>query len=281
MAKKDLVDALYIVPESLENRIIGNIDTIGMPSSEDEAILAIGKLSANINNHILKPLSGLDITELLLRVGQRSSTSIAALLSGLESIVNAGALEIVSPKADGIYCGWFDDWRCTADGVKSVKVTSGEETIDLEQDTDNPKLWRAVCPFAIGQYEATFTATPESGDAITQTVNFSVVDWSTFPVRGATYRPEQIDHVMVKTPGADLESLSVTLISAGSKIVDLLLMAGDEWSATVNEGIDAILDPLSSATTLVVDMTISGVKKTGGVIQSAIEFFIEPSEGGE
>ena len=72
MSKKDFIDALHVVPKSLEDRVFGEIGEIGMPSDEESAILAIGKLSANINNKILKPLSGLDVTELLLRVGQRS-----------------------------------------------------------------------------------------------------------------------------------------------------------------------------------------------------------------
>lgn len=272
MSKKDFIDALHVVPEALENRVFGTIETIGMPSDEESAILAIGRLSANINNQILRPLSGLDVTELLLRVGQRSSTAIAGLLSGLECIVNAGALEIVSPKADGIYCGWFDDWRCTADGVKSVKVTCGEDSIDLAQDADNAKLWKAVCPIAIGQYEATFTATPESGDAITQTVNFSVVDWSTFPVRGATYRPEQIDHVSVSAPGAELESVSITLMSES---IDLALNAYDEWQAAVSEDTRAALKALVVGS---VKMTVSAAKMTEGLIESVIEFFIEVAE---
>lgn len=275
MSKKDFVNALHVVPKSLEDRVFGTIETIGMPSDEESAILAIGRLSANINNQILRPLSGLDVTELLLRVGQRSSTAIAGLLSGLESIVNAGALEIVSPKADGIYCGWFDDWRCTADGVAAVKVTCGEDTIDLKQDTENKKLWAAVCPIAIGQYEATFTAMPESGEAITQTVNFSVVDWSTFPVRGATYRPEQIDHVSVTAPGAELKSLSVQLMTES---IDLALAAADQWGAAVDEG---IMSALQEAPHTAVNMTISAVKMTGGVIESVIEFFVEPFEGDE
>ena len=274
MSKKDLIDALHEVPKALEDRVFGTIETIGMPSDEESAILAIGKLSANINNQILRPLSGLDVTELLLRVGQRSSTAIAGLLSGLEYIVNPGTLTIESPKADGIYCGWFDDWRCTADGVKSVKVTCGEDSIDLAQDTDNAKLWKAVCPIAIGQYEATFTATPESGEAITQTVNFSVVDWSTFPVRGATYRPEQIDHVSVTAPGAALESVSVSLMTES---IDLALTTVDQWSAAVDEGILAALQELPHTA---VNMTISGAKMTGGIIESVIEFFVEPFEGG-
>ena len=272
MSKKDFIDALHVVPESLEDRVFGEIDEIGMPSDEESAILAIGKLSANINNKILKPLSGLDVTELLLRVGQRSNTAIAGLLSGLECIVNAGALEIVSPKADGIYCGWFDDWRCTADGVKSVKVTCGEDSIDLAQDTDNAKLWKAVCPIAIGQYKATFTATPESGEAITQTVNFSVVDWSTFPVRGATYRPEQIDHVSVSAPGAELESVSITLMSES---IDLALNAYDEWQAAVSEDTRAALKALVAGSA---KMTISAAKMTEGLFESVIEFFIEVAE---
>lgn len=275
MSKKDFIDALHVVPKSLEDRVFGTIETIGMPSDEESAILAIGRLSANINNQILRPLSGLDVTELLLRVGQRSSTAIAGLLSGLESIVNAGALEIVSPKADGIYCGWFDDWRCTADGVAAVKVTCGEDTIDLKQDTGNKKLWAAVCPIAIGQYEATFTAMPESGEAITQTVNFSVVDWSTFPVRGATYRPEQIDHVSVTAPGAELKSLSVQLMTES---IDLALTTVDQWGAAVNEG---IMSALQEVPHTAVNMTISAVKMTGGVIESVIEFFVEPFEGDE
>lgn len=275
MSKKDFIDALHVVPKSLEDRVFGTIETIGMPSDEESAILAIGRLSANINNQILRPLSGLDVTELLLRVGQRSSTAIAGLLSGLESIVNAGALEIVSPKADGIYCGWFDDWRCTADGVAAVKVTCGEDTIDLKQDTGNKQLWAAVCPIAIGQYEATFTAMPESGEAITQTVNFSVVDWSTFPVRGATYRPEQIDHVSVTAPGAELKSLSVQLMTES---IDLALTTVDQWGAAVNEG---IMSALREVHPTAINMTISAVKMTGGVIESVIEFFVEPFEGDE
>ena len=275
MSKKDFIDALHVVPKSLEDRVFGTIETIGMPSDEESAILAIGRLSANINNQILRPLSGLDVTELLLRVGQRSSTAIAGLLSGLESIVNAGALEIVSPKADGIYCGWFDDWRCTADGVAAVKVTCGEDTIDLKQDTGNKQLWAAVCPIAIGQYEATFTAMPESGEAITQTVNFSVVDWSTFPVRGATYRPEQIDHVSVTAPGAELKSLSVQLMTES---IDLALTTVDQWGAAVNEG---IMSALQEVHLTAINMTISAVKMTGGVIESVIEFFVEPFEGDE
>ena len=272
MSKKDFIDALHVVPESLEDRVFGTIETIGMPSDEESAILAIGRLSANINNQILRPLSGLDVTELLLRVGQRSSTAIAGLLSGLESIVNAGALEIVSPKADGIYCGWFDDWRCTADGVAAVKVTCGEDTIDLKQDTGNKKLWAAVCPIAIGQYEATFTAMPESGEAITQTVNFSVVDWSTFPVRGATYRPEQIDHVSVTAPGAELKSVSITLMSES---IDLALNAYDEWQAAVSEDTRAALKALVVGSA---KMTVSAAKMTGGLFESVIEFFIEVAE---
>ena len=275
MSKKDFIDALHVVPKSLEDRVFGTIETIGMPSDEESAILAIGRLSANINNQILRPLSGLDVTELLLRVGQRSSTAIAGLLSGLESIVNAGALEIVSPKADGIYCGWFDDWRCTADGVAAVKVICGEDTIDLKQDTGNKKLWAAVCPIAIGQYEATFTAMPESGEAITQTVNFSVVDWSTFPVRGATYRPEQIDHVSVTAPGAELKSLSVQLMTES---IDLALTTVDQWGAAINEGIMSAFQEMPH---IAVNMTISAVKMTGGVIKSVIEFFVEPFEGDE
>ena len=275
MSKKDFIDALHVVPKSLEDRVFGTIETIGMPSDEESAILAIGRLSANINNQILRPLSGLDVTELLLRVGQRSSTAIAGLLSGLESIVNAGALEIVSPKADGIYCGWFDDWRCTADGVAAVKVTCGEDTIDLKQDTGNKKLWAAVCPIAIGQYEATFTAMPESGEAITQTVNFSVVDWSTFPVRGATYRPEQIDHVSVAAPGAELKSLSVQLMTES---IVLALTTVDQWNAAVNE---RIMSALREVHHTAINMTISAVKMTGGVIESVIEFFVEPFKGDE
>lgn len=275
MSKKDFIDALHEVPEALENRVFGTIETIGMPSDEESAILAIGRLSANINNQILRPLSGLDVTELLLRVGQRSSTSIAGLLAGLECIVNTGDLTIESPKPDGIYCGWFDDWRCTADGVKAVKVTCGEDTIDLKQDAENNKLWAAVCPIAIGQYEATFTATPESGDAITQTVNFSVVDWSTFPVRGATYRPEQIDHVSVNAPGAELKSVSVTLMTES---IDLALTSANQWGAAASEGVMAALQEFPHAA---VNMTISAVKMTGGIIKSVIEFFVEPFEGDE
>ena len=275
MSKKDFIDALHEVPKALEDRVFGNIETIGMPSDEESAILAIGRLSANINNQILRPLSGLDVTELLLRVGQRSSTAIAGLLSGLECIVYTGALDIVSPKPDGIYCGWFDDWRCTADGVQAVKVTCGEESIDLRQDKNDPKLWVAVCPVAIGQYEATFTAMPESGEAITQTVNFSVVNWSTFPVRGATYRPEQIDHVSVTAPGAELKSLSVQLMTES---IDLALTTVDQWSAAVDEG---IMSALQEAPHTAVNMTISAVKMTGGIIESVIEFFVEPFKGDE
>ena len=273
MSKKDFIDALHVVPKSLEDRVFGTIETIGMPSDEESAILAIGRLSANINNQILRPLSGLDVTELLLRVGQRSSTAIAGLLSGLECVVHTGSMKILSPEDNAIYCGFFDEWQCLADGVSAVTVNCGKDKIKLAPDKDKKNTWYAISPVPIGQHKATFTATPKSGEAIVIETAFSVVDWSTFPFKGATYRPEQIDHVSVTAPNSNLKELSVTLFENS---YDLVLSAVDTWT---QDGIS--FSTIGNILPGAKKMFIAGVLFDGGVITSVIDFFIETAEGGE
>ena len=200
MSKKEFIDALHEVPKALEDRVFGTIETIGMPSDEESAILAIGKLSANINNQILRPLSGLDVTELLLRVGQRSSTAIAGLLSGLEIIVgNSSGFEVISPE-DGSLVETYCEFVCSGAGIVSVEVSVSGETIKLQAKGDKFRGFPDA-PLSAGKHSATFTAT--FGDKSTDkkninfeaTTNINIV--STFPQEGQSYTPGQVNRIEI------------------------------------------------------------------------------------
>lgn len=203
MSKQQFIDALYEVPDVLAGRIFGDIDTIPMPETEEDAMIAVGKLSANLNNAFLKPLAKLDVTELLLRVGQRSSTAISNLLAGLEVIAGSGGgkLTILSPVEGGAYPNYFE-CACSGNGLTSVVVTIGEMEIDLAQ-TDGGNTWNGypMIPIPTGKHQAAFLATFGDGSTAAATINFETTAniglVATFPANETSYSPEEIAEVSV------------------------------------------------------------------------------------
>lgn len=96
--KQEFIEALLDIGE-LRQVVFGSPVDVSNPDSESDAVIAMGKLSYNINQFILKPLAGLDLTELVLRVGQRNPSTVLSLLSNLE-LIDAGqgvAVEVLSP----------------------------------------------------------------------------------------------------------------------------------------------------------------------------------------
>ena len=226
MSKKTLVDALYVVPEVLLNRIFGEFPDIPMPETEEAAIIAIGKFSANMNNFLLKPLSGLDIVELLLRVGQKNSTAIDALLSGLEVIAGAegggGKLAVTCPTDGGVYPNFFDGFVCSGQGIESVSVDVGGDVIALTADGDT---WSAglTVPMATGKHTATFSATFKDDSTAEQTVDFETTAnmelVATFPENETTYAPEEIDRIEVElSDDAAAQNASVNVSVFGQSL---------------------------------------------------------------
>lgn len=126
MSKTALYNELCKVPDVLSGRVFGTIEEIPIPETETDAIIAMGVLSANINNQILMPLSGLDLVELLLRVGQRNSTSIAALLAGLESLgaaMSENSFLIQSPANNSTFTPGEDILiKVTGDNIEKVEI---------------------------------------------------------------------------------------------------------------------------------------------------------------
>lgn len=178
MSKKTFVDELYVVPDSLQNRVLGTFPTIPVPTTESEAVIAMGVLSANLNNALFAPLEGLDLVELLLRVGQRNSTSIAMLLSSLEVIAaTSDGLTIISPQ-EGAEIGLGAQFACSGVGIQSVTVTiEGAMEFDLTLDGD---IWSGTLTdsLAAGEYSATFTATLADESTLSASVSFSIVESS-------------------------------------------------------------------------------------------------------
>lgn len=244
MSKQQFIDALYEVPDVLAGRIFGDIDTIPMPETEEDAMIAVGKLSANLNNAFLKPLAKLDVTELLLRVGQRSSTAISNLLAGLEVIAGSGGgkLTILSPVEGGAYPNYFE-CACSGNGLTSVVVTIGEMEIDLAQ-TDGGNTWNGypMIPIPTGKHQAAFLATFGDGSTAAETVNFETTAnmelVATLPANETSYRREEISEIsatLSEDAAAEDESLTASVFGH----VYTLAKSGATYAVEIGEiGVD-------------------------------------------
>ena len=217
MSKTALIDAIYSVPDTLQERIFGEFPVMSLPTTEEEAIIAMGVFSANVNNALLNPLSGLDIVELLLRVGQRSSSAIAAVLANLEVISGGGGkLTILSPNDGGVYPNYVE-FSCSGQGIESSSVDIGGDIITLSSDGDT---WSGYpfAPLTTGVHSATFSATFGDGSTMQETVNFETTAnmelVMTFPENETTYTISEIDHIQIQLSeetAAENESLQVTI----------------------------------------------------------------------
>jgi hypothetical protein len=94
--KKQLIDSLNKLPVSLEtfgSVTLPDVSPIALPTSEGEAIIADGLLSAAILSW-MSVFSNFPVVEFLLHIGERDQTQQAALLSRLKTL-REGSLHTV------------------------------------------------------------------------------------------------------------------------------------------------------------------------------------------
>lgn len=273
MSKQTLVDELYVVPEVLSERIFGEIEEIPIPETEEDAMIAVGKLSAHLNNAVLMPLSGLDITELLLRVGQRSSTAIAAVLSGLEVISGGGGgkMTILSP-TDGAVVPNYSEYACSGKGISAASCSVDGDAITLTQDGDTWSGYPST-PIPTGKHSATFSATFGDGSTVSETVTFETTAnmelVATFPENETSYRPEEITEISA-TLSDDAAEANESLTAEVFGQVFTLAKSGVKYAVQVGE---IYVD--------FVGLNLMTVKNAAGDVLGEISFMLTGKEGGD
>ena len=280
MSKKTFVDELYVVPDSLQNRVLGTFPTIPVPTTESEAVIAMGVLSANLNNALFAPLEGLDLVELMLRVGQRSSTSIAMLLSSLEAIAaTSDGLTIISPQ-EGAEIGLGAQFACSGVGIQSVTVTiEGAMEFDLTLEGD---IWSGTLTdsLAAGEYTATFAATLADESTLSANVSFSIVDAdiivASVPRSGNSYMPDDLSSVSVQVN--DNIAVQRVIMSAFGQSIELERESGNTFIKNI-ANLQSSLAGLVGAQVALIDVTTSD----GTHVNSSIDFVLflgdTPGEG--
>ena len=84
---EDIIKAVHEVPPSIAAMLdmcFGSVSDVETPSTVEESLIVQGKVAVNFNNAILKPLSGLPLVELALRIGQNNPSTQGMLLSMLK-----------------------------------------------------------------------------------------------------------------------------------------------------------------------------------------------------
>lgn len=112
--------AMHEVPESIAemlDRTFGEVTDVSSPNSVEDSLIVQGKVAANFNNAILKPLSGLPIVELALRIGQNNPTVQGMLLTMLKVTGSMGK--------DALTCNLKDGDSYPAGKLTIVVSTSG------------------------------------------------------------------------------------------------------------------------------------------------------------
>ncbi len=221
MSVKDafIIDLLQDMPAALLNHVetqIPSVVTVSCPTTIEASIIAQGVLAYNLNE-ILKAFQGLPWVELQLRTGQRNITEIGKLLASLE-VIQAGGddISIIVPQEGATYYGWFDEFRATADGVESMRVTVG--AADSEEMTLQDGVWQCLFPIPIGQHTAEFEAFTADGEVLTASVSFTVAKFETYPGDGDTI-PSGQTTVTLDPKGIDVSSALVTIAGAGVEMV--------------------------------------------------------------
>ena len=270
MSKMTFIDELLGVPDSLQPRILGEIPEIPIPETEVDAMIAVGKLSAHLNNFVLMPLSGLDVVELLLRVGQRNPSAVSAMLSGLEVISSSGGKLTVIAPTDGAVLPNYAEFACSGKGITAAAVDVDGESITLTQSGVTWAGFPSV-PIPTGKHRATFTATFGDGSTQAKTVNFEITSnlelVATFPENETSYRPEEITEISA-TLGEDATAENDSLTAEVFGQVYTLAKSGSKFAADAG-GI--YLD--------FVGLNIMTIKNVAGDIIGEINFMI--SEEGD
>ena len=270
--KQEFVEALRLTPDSVQPWVIGNITSFSDPSTEAAATIATGKLAYNLNEHILKPLSGMDLTELLLCVGQHNSVLTALLLSVLEVISgDDGGLQILIPANNSVQPNYFE-FSCTCSGKpKSINVTVDKD-IDVDLTSKTGNLWKGQpsTPISTGKHSAIFTAVFEDASTVSTSTSFEATAnmelVATFPEQDGTYQPSDITQVSVTLTEEAAEGTESLEAEAFGQVYSLI-KSGATFAATVAEiGIDYVGE------------NIMTVKNLAGEVLGSITFLINPPE---
>lgn len=235
MSKALLAQALYQdIPDDLKslfNTKLGSFSSLGNPSDEKEAVIVMGKFCVEVQNNLLKPLSGLPVVQALLYLGSLNPPIIASLFSGLESIEGGGPFDVIAPKDGGVYPGFFDAWTVLAPGAEQMSVILGlgddTESFELSQNDD---VWSKNWPVPIGEHTATITDGSQS-----MTVSFSVLTYEALPpiVTVIDEGTEEIEFRFQVPADTGLKSGEITVTDDSGNVVRTVLMITETIAAGV------------------------------------------------
>ena len=239
MGKKDTF-LQELLAQTLQPVVIGDVAKVEVPTTKDDAIIAIAKCAVNANNALLRKMSGLDLTELVMQSGSRNPILVAALLSRLEVIAGVGGkLKIVSPADGSKTANPFAEFACSGNGITKATCSADGSDVALSQSGDT---WSGhpSSPLAIGKHRATFAATFGDESTAEESVEFEIsaeLDLvSTFPKHETTLKPNELDRIEIELSeeaAAENQSISVevfdqtiTMTGTGTKYVKSLVEIG-------------------------------------------------------
>lgn len=182
--KQQFIDAFRATPDGISEFLtapVPTLETITSPADVDAAIIAQGKLAANLNL-ILKTFEGLTPIELLLRIGSHSPVAEIAALAGWQYINASSAQQdfsITAPTAGSTYQPGNLRLSCSAGNgqIKQVAVEiEGQSPIALESSDDGLSFYGYARFEAeeTGEFTATFSALFSDDSTQTASVSFTI-----------------------------------------------------------------------------------------------------------
>lgn len=148
---EDIIKAIHEVPPAIAAMLemcFGTVAEVTSPGTVEESLIIQGKVAANFNNAILKPLSGLPLVELALRIGQNNPSTQGMLLSMLKITGSLGKDAVTcNLKEGGTYPVGKLPITVSVSGGSASAVSgafSGPENDDFDFDKSGEgKDWQA------------------------------------------------------------------------------------------------------------------------------------------
>jgi len=235
-AKEDFVSEFFTdLPEGVRdfvNTEIPALQPTSSPSDVDGAIIAQGILAHNLNE-ILRAFQGMTLAAIPLYIGQLNTVNQGLLCAALEFVGGSGDLKIIAPVDSGTYLGFFGvregEWY-SAQVLRGV-ITSisclldDGEAFDLTEDTENPGIWKAEWPTAMGDHSVVFNAAYSDKTTTTETSSFSVSSYSVSPGDGSVVPVNEEFEISIDTQGDEYDSVSVTATDSSGKKAIVALAA--------------------------------------------------------
>lgn len=270
MGKKDTF-LQELLAQTLQPVVIGEVSEVEEPTTKDDAIIAIAKCAVNANNALLRKMSGLDLTELVMQSGSRNPILVSALLSRMEVIAGVGGkLSIISPVNGAKDANPFLECACAGKGITKAACAIDGTGVALSQSGDT---WSGhpSSPMAIGKHRATFAATFGDKSTAEASVEFEITAKldlvSTYPKHETSYKPSEITKIsatLSEEAAALYESLQAEVFGK----VFPLVKSGVEFYA---EAADIYSE--------FVGLNIMTVKSLAGDVLGEISFMISGEEG--